>query len=94
VTPTARAAADRLLTTAAQASSTVVVLLDGIASAPVAGLRAVRVAGGRIVPAADAARSATVRQADGAGLLDGAPAVSALPELLGDLAHDRPEVTR
>jgi chemotaxis response regulator CheB len=92
--PTLRVAADHLLTSVAGVVPTTTLLLEGIAPAPVDGLRAVRVGGGQVLAGAEAARAASVRQAAEAGLLAeaaGPIAVADLVELL--VGDDAPEVS-
>lgn len=90
--PRLRAAADRLLRSAAGVVPTSVLLLDGIAPAPVTGLRAIRVAGGHLLAGVEAERAAAVRQAVQVGLFDDAPAPVATAELVELLAGDDPRI--
>lgn len=86
--PTLRVAADHLLTSAAGAVPTTTLLLEGIAPAPVDGLRAVRVGGGEVVAGAEPGRAASVRQATAAGLLADPSAPIAVPDLVDLLVGD------
>lgn len=86
--PTLRVAADHLLTSAAGTVPTTTLLLEGIAPAPVDGLRAVRVGGGQVVAGAEAERAASVRQATEAGLLGDPSAPIAVPDLVDLVVGD------
>ncbi|MFP4311098.1 MAG: chemotaxis protein CheB [Nitriliruptoraceae bacterium] len=86
--PRIRVAADRLLRSAAGVVPTTVLLLDGIAQPPLDGLRAVRVAGGRIVAGVHAERAAAIRQAADAGLLDAGPTPVAVREVVERVVGD------
>ncbi len=86
--PTLKAAADQLLSSAGGAIPTTAVLLEGIAPAPVDGLRAIRVGGGQVVAGAEPDRAASVRQAAEAGLLEATDAPIAVADLVDLLSAD------